>query len=390
VKAPVPTSAKGWSNSKVQTSYYRTRFLATHALVVALLLSLVGCAAPERSPEQDSTVHVSTATWWQIDRDIANASLAAEEAAENYARGLMDGWMRRVGELGEEEFIPWYTGFWTQQWLSIKVAWYKMGDGDDPAVRQLAAYLQEEYQERVLEPASEEVDPNAVSEQATNLYVKLLAAQLPAIPRRYEVPLAQFERRLQTIPAISAATPAAQNASLYCLVHSDPIAALPSYASFLERLRERRAGLGAGPSDTRLSPIAERAAERLIDQLAIKSGASAAAAALGGVAGMVISLGAAGFGAIAHAQEKPALEAQLRATLEVVQAEMWQQLVEDPASGVLAGVHDITEQIEHGLASARGERWPCGAAMSAPEITGNRPDDDHQLQPLRAEFSGGG
>jgi hypothetical protein len=111
---------------------------------------------------------------------------------------------------------------------------------------------------------------------------------------------------------------------------------------------------------------------------------------LGGVAGMVISLGAAGFGAIAHAQEKPALEAQLRATLEVVQAEMWQQLVEDPASGVLAGVHDITEQIEHGLASARGERWPCGAAMSAPEITGNRPDDDHQLQPLRAEFSGGG
>ncbi|EXI80902.1 MAG: hypothetical protein AW10_01515 [Candidatus Accumulibacter appositus] len=383
-----------WSNDKVQTLYYRSRLLATHALVVALLLSLVGCAAPEPSPERDSPFHVSAATWWQIDHDIANASLAAEEAAENYARGLMDGWMRRVGELGEEDFIPWYTGYWTQQWLAIKVAWYKMGDGDDdgdePAVRRLAAYLQEEYQERVLGPAAEEVDPNAVSEQATKLYVKLLAEQLPAIPRRYEVPLAQFDRRLQAIPAISAATPGAQNASLYRLVHSDPIAALPAYASLLAHLRELRAGLGSGPSDARLSPIAERAAERLTDQLAIKSGASAAAAALGGVAGMVFSLGAAGFGAIAHAQEKAALEAQLRDILAVAQEEMWRQLVEDRASGVLAGIQHIAEQIEHGLASARTERWPLGAAMSAPEITGNRPEGDHQLQPLRADFSGGG
>lgn len=380
----------------MQTSYYRTRLLATHALVVALLLSLVGCAAPERSPERDATVQVSTATWWQVDQDIASASLAAEEAAENYARGLMDGWMRRVGELGEEDFIPWYTGYWTQQWLSIKVAWYKMGDGDGDgdaaAVRRLAAYLQKEYQEQVLEPASEEVDPNAVSEQATNLYVKLLAEQLPAIRRRYAVPLAQFERRLQVIPAISATTPGAQNASLYRLVHSDPVAALPAYASLLEHLRERRAGLGAGPSDARLSPIAEGAAERLIDQLAIKSGASAAAAALGGVAGMVISLGAAGFGAIAHAHEKPALEAQLRETLEVAQAEMWRQLVEDPASGVLAGIYHIVEQIERGLASARAGRWPYGPPTATPGIPANRPVDDnpHQHHPLPADFPGGG
>jgi hypothetical protein len=398
VKAPRPAARKRVIKDKVHTSYFRTRLLATHALVVALLLSLAGCAAPERSPEGDSTVHVSATTWQQVDQDIASASLAAQEAAENYAHGLMDGWMRRVRELGEEDFIPWYTGYWTQQWLSIKVAWYKMGDGegneagDDPAVRRLATYLQEEYQERVLEPAAEEVDPNAVSEQATSLYVKLLAEQLQGIRRRHDVPTAQFEHRLQAIPAIAAATPGAQNASLYRLVYSDPIAALPAYASLLEHLRERRAGFGAGPSDARLSPIAERTAENLMDQLAIKSGASAAAAALGGVAGIVVSLGAAGFGAIAHAQEKPALEAQLRETLDVAQEEMWRQLVEDPASGVLAGIYHIAEQIERGLASTGGELKPFGAEMLAPEIPGNKPvDDDHYpVQPLPADFPGGG
>jgi len=384
--------------NKVHTSYYRTRLLATHALVVALLLSLAGCAAPERSPEGDSSVHVSATTWQQVDQDIASASLTAQEAAENYAHGLMDGWMRRVRELGEEDFIPWYTGYWTQQWLSIKVAWYKMGDGegneagDDPAVRRLAAYLQEEYQERVLEPAAEEVDPNAVSEQATSLYVKLLAEQLQGIPRRHDVPTAQFEHRLQAIPAIAAATPAAQNASLYRLVYSDPIASLPAYASLLEHLREVRAGFGAGPSDAQLSPVAERAAESLMDQLAIRSGASAAAAALGGVAGIVVSLGAAGFGAIAHAQEKPALEAQLRETLDVALEEMWRQLVEDPASGVLAGIYHIAEQIERGLASTRTGLRPFGAAMWAPEIPGHTPvdDGDYPTQPLPADFPGGG
>ncbi len=340
----------------MRTSYYRTRLLASHALLVALLLSLVGCAAPERSPERDSTVHVSAATWWQVDNDIASASLAAEQAAENYARGLMDGWMRRLGELGEEDFIPWYTGYWTQQWLSIKVAWYKMGDGDDGndgAVRRLAAYLQEAYQEQVLEPASEEVAPNAVGDQATNLYVKLLAEQLQGIPRRYGVPDAEFDRRLQAISAISAATPSGQDASLYQLVNTEPIADLPAYAVLIGHLREAWGGLDGGPSDSGISPLAERAAERLVNRLALSSSASVAAAALGGVAGAVISLGAAGFGAIAHAREEPALEAELRETLRAAEEEMWQRLFENPATGVLAGVHHISREIAGSLADTR-------------------------------------
>lgn len=382
----------------MRTSYYRTLLPATRSLVAALVLSLVGCAAPERPLERASTVYVSDDTWRQIDHDIAAASLAAEASAANFARGFIDGWMRRVRELTEQDFIPWYTGYWTQQWLSIKVAWYKMGDGDgdedggDPAARRLAAYLQEEYQERVLEPASEDVDPDEVVDQATGLYVKLLAEQLQGIPRRHGVPTAQFDRRLQAIPAIAAATPAAQNASLYRLVHSQPLAALPAYASLMAQLREARAGLGAGPSEARISPIAERAAERLIDQLAIRSGASAAAAAVGGVAGMVISLGAAGFSAIAHAQEKPVLEAQLHASLDAAQEEMWQHLVEDPATGVLAGIHHITEQIQLGLVSAMVNPLQRGASSVTPVIPAHTPfdDDGFQANPVAPGFRGGG
>jgi hypothetical protein len=386
----------------VSISYYRTLLLTAHSLVVALLLSVLGCATPEPPPERAPAPHVSASTWQQVDDDIAAASRVAWESAENFARGLMDGWMRRVRELGEEDFIPWYTGYWTQQWLSIKVAWYKMGDGgsdgdgdgNDASVRRLAAYLQEEYAERVLEPASEEIDPDVVTEQATNLYVKLLAEQLQGMPRRHGVPRAQFERRLKALSAIAAATPAAPDASLYDLVHSQPVGRLPAYASLLARLHEGRSRVVAGPVAARISPIAERAARKLIDQMAISGGASAAAAAVGGVAGMVLSLGAAGVGAIAHAQEKPALEAQLRATLDSAQTAMWRQLVDDPDTGVLAGIKHIADQIELGLGAATAEPQAFEPAVLAPEFPDEEPFNRHHhhdpTRRLPADFPGGG
>lgn len=328
-------------------SFYKTRVLTMHFLIVALIVSLAGCAGSERPTEPAPPVYVSENTWRQVDRDIGTASLAARGTAENYAHGFITDWMSRVRALSEEDFIPWYTSYWTQQWLSIKVAWYQVGD--DPVTR-LASYLQEQYQERVLTPVSEEIDPRDIMAQATTLYVRLLAEQLQGIPRRYGVPAALFDRRLQAISAIAAATPGTQDASLYRLVTTEPLTDLPPYAALIEHLRQAGGGLDAGPSDARISPVAERAAERLVDRLALSGGASAAAAAVGGVAGAVISLGAAGFAAIAHAQEKPALEAELRESLRMAEDEMWQRLFENPTTGVLAGVHHISGEIAGSLA----------------------------------------
>jgi hypothetical protein len=86
-------------------------------------------------------------------------------------------------------------------------------------------------------------------------------------------------------------------------------------------------------------------------KLAISSGASAAAAAVGGVAGMVISLGAAGFGVIAHENERSEMEAQLREELNPALDDMWHSLMEDPVIGVMGGVNHIAEQIEGSVAS---------------------------------------
>ena len=319
-------------------------------LFVVLLVALAGCATPQPPRELPPPVEIPESTWWRVDNDIAAASLAATEPAGDHARSRMESWRGRVRALTESDFIPWFTGYWTQQWLAIKVAWYKLGaeEGSDPAVDRLAAYLQEQYDERVLEPVAREIDPDAVRGEATMLYIRILGEQLPVIQRRHGVPQAAFDRRLQDIPAIAPAP----GASLYQIVHTDPVDKLPAYAALLSRFAKGAGGAGEGPAEARISPVAKRASENMVARLGPAVGASAAAAAVGGVAGMVISLGAAGFGAIAHEKERPEIEAQLRESLDAALGDMWWSLVEDPASGVMAGVHHISGQIAGGLASS--------------------------------------
>ena len=333
-------------------SFYGGVILTLRSMSVALMVALAGCATTDRPPDRAPPVQVSERTWLQVDSEIGAASSVATGAAKHYARDAMEDWRGRVQKRTEADFIPWFTDYWTQQWLAIKVGWYKMSgeEGTDPTVKRLAIYLQEQYQDRVLAPVSKEIDPDVVREQATNLYVERLGEKLRGIPQHYGVPPDQFDQRLKGIPAIALAPPPANSASLYEIVHALPRKDLPAYEALLAQVRKASGGAGAGPSDARISPVAKRASEKLVARLATSGGASAAAAVVGGVAGMAISLGAAAFSANAHEKERPKMEAQLRENLNAALDDMWLSLVEDPATGVMAGVYALSERIEGSLA----------------------------------------
>lgn len=340
------------SRRALAKSVFGNAIFNLRSLFIVLMVALAGCATTDRTPALAPPVHISEDTWWQVDRDISAASLAARGPAKNYARGFMESWKGRVHQRTEADFIPWFTSYWTQQWLAVKAAWYKLnnGEGMDPAVRQLATYLQEQYNKRVLDPVAREIDPDVVRVRATTLYIQLLGDQLQSIPRRYGIPPDRFDQRLRNIQAINLAPPAAQSASLYQIVYADPVTRLPAFVALIDRVRKEAGGAGAGPSDARVSPLAKGVSEKLMAKLAISGGASAAAAVVGGVAGMAISIGAAGFGVIAHESDRSEMEAQLREELNPALDDMWHSLMEDPVIGVLGGVNHIAEQIEGSVA----------------------------------------
>ncbi len=330
------------------------------ALHVTLLGVLTGCAS-EPAPEPPPVL-ISAQTWQQIDVDIVVASTQAKGQAEGYARVGMEHWMDLVYQRTEDAFIPWYTSYWTQQWLTMKVAWYQLGA--DSTANRLTRYLQEEYLEQVLLPVAEELDPEVLKNQATTLYVQRLAEQLQSLPQRYRVPQVQFDQHLQGIPAISLAPPATRNASLYQLLHAQPsIGKLPAYVALIDRINQ--AGTRSGASAQGVSTVAQLASERLEAQVATRGASSSAAALMGKVAGMVLSVGVAGVGMVMHEYERPEMAVQVRQALNEAFDDAWLELLRNRRSGVLAGVYYLSEQVEGSLSQRVSLPLPA-AGISAP------------------------
>jgi hypothetical protein len=352
--------------------------LNLRALIVALLVVLAGCAIPHRAPEVVAPVVIPQSTWQQVDQDIIAASKDATEQVKIYARGSMDHWRVRVYEHTEENFIPWFSGYWTQEWLSMKVTWYTMSAGGekDPSAKRLGLYLQKQYHDRVLDPVALEIDPDAIMGQATEFYIQLLGKHLQEIAQRYGVPQNQLDRRLKDIPAIALAPPPAHNASLYQMIHAEPIAKLPAYVALIDRIHNAAGGAGVGSSDAAILSVAIKTNEKLESQLASRGVASVASAATGKVAGMMISMGLAGFHAVENENERLEMEAQLRKNLGTAFDEAWLKLVKSPTTGVMAGVYYLAGQIEGSLAKSVALPVIIGPVPREVPLPGTQPLQD--------------
>lgn len=299
-------------------------------LVLAGLVLLAGCAS--------APVQVPADAWRRLDQDIAAASRAAAEQSRAYAVTAMGRWLQLVQRQTDETFIPWFSGYWTQQWLGLRVSWYRLG-GDE--VQRLAAYLQEEYRAQVLEPVAEDISPERIQRGAMRIYVRQLDMRLQALPARHQIPQEQFDARLEALPVLP-------GASLRQLLRADPLERLPAYAALLERVRVGPGGDWS--SDPGISLVAQRTSERLVEEMTTSGAASALSAMLGRAAGSALSLGVTLFTAMARASERPQAEAQLRLSLQATLEQETQALLRSPQHGVLAGVLELSGQVERGLA----------------------------------------
>ncbi|EJL01329.1 lipoprotein, putative [Pseudomonas fluorescens Q2-87] len=319
------------------------------SLMLAVLLVLAGCATPQRG-QQAATVAVSQDTWRQVDRQIIAASKSALEQTGVYASGSMEHWRVLVYERTEAEFIPWFSSYWTQEWLAMKVGWYSASakGAEDSSARRLAVYLQEQYRDQVLEPVAVEIDPEAIRASATDYYVRLVNQQVQVIAQRHRIPIEWINRRLHAIPAINLGPPATRNASLYEVVHTEPLNTLPAYAALIDHVN-KAAATGSGPSDAVIATVAQRTSEKIEGQFATRGAAGAAAAVAGKAAGALISVGVAGVRAIIHEGERPEMEAQIRKSLSAAFDEAWFKSLKHPLSGVMAPVYYLDEEIEGNL-----------------------------------------
>lgn len=318
--------------------------------LVASVVILGGCVHPPApvvetpAPRYD----VPAGTWRAVDEQILAASVYASHEAGAYARVAMDDWQARVRRLTEEVFIPWYAGYWTQQWIATRVAWYKLQytEGEDTPEERLISYLQQQFYEQVLEPVSRFVDPYMVMEETAAIYLRELKCRLDRLPSKYHIPPAAFDQHLDAIPAIVVLAVPLQDASLHAVLQAPDLADVPAYATLLGQIAAINGATGLTPSADRLHGVARQAVTKLVGTLAVRGGATAASTLVGGFMGVLISAGAAAWGVVEHDHDRPGMEAQLRSNLDAALDVMWHDLVEDPRGGVTAVVQHMSVQVE--------------------------------------------
>ena len=326
-------------------------------LLIAFIVATGGCSQPPpRIEAPPATVYpIEPGTLRAIDERILDASVYAKHESEACARVAMDEWRSRVREYTEDVFIPWYTSYWTQQWIATRVAWYRLQyvEGEATPEDRLVSYLQEQFYIQVLEPVSSFVDPHTVMGYTTDSYVRELKDRLDPLPFEYRIPVDAFNRHLDTIPAIVVLAETLQEASLRQVLQTVDLSDLPAYVILLGNIAAVNDTPGPTPSPDRLHAVARRAVTRLVGSLALSGGAAAASTVVGGFWGILISMGSAAWSMKEHEQDKPEMEAQLQGNLDAALGSMWQDLVEDKYGGVTAVVHHMSEHIESAVTYPR-------------------------------------
>lgn len=327
-----------------------------NVMVFLMLGMLTGCSStPTTVSDQDvATTKISVATYRRIDQDIWDASVSARIDAEAYARYAVQQWAEKVWGQTVKSFIPWYVDYWTQEGLFIKFAWYQLIENDDTAAatERLAAHLQEQFSERVLEPVALETDPDRITDKSAALYTSVLANQIRVIPDRYQIPLAAFHGKLKVVPAIELSIRPVQNVSLYEILTADDIAGMPAYKNLSTRNYSSADGSAFRSTRSKLDAVAQRTADKLAGKIVLRGGGTAAAAIAGGGLGVVISAGFTAWSMIEYEKERPSLEAELRENLWMALNETTHILLEDRDRGVLAAVHHMSTNIENHVRSA--------------------------------------
>jgi hypothetical protein len=287
-----------------------------------------------------------------VEREIVLASLTGRGEATGYARQAVAAWLDRVRQHSEQEFIPWYTSYWTQEWLMLKLALHGHDGADQQsaASRELAKYLQAKFASQVLEPASEPTGPGGILRQATAIYLRALRTAVAQAGQRHRLPARALRAWLEQVPAIAPAASGLRGVSLGELLAAEPTLQVAAYDGLLQRIAGGGAAFDRRMTDAELLPAACAVADAFVERIAARGG-SAAATVIGGPVGAVISLGLGGWSYAQHEQDRPQLEAKLREQLLGVRGRWYRELLQEPEAGVLGAVQHIHGQI---VAALRG------------------------------------
>ncbi len=195
--------------------------------------------------------------------------------------------------------------------------------------------VQQQFSARVLRPQIAELELERIVQVTVNHYVERLRIELAAIPERYQLPVADWERYLAGLAVTTMDTEGGREVPLTLK------ALTASAAGGTVMLAARLQPMMAKATGTALTT----ASNPLVKQLANSGAAKLAGNASGKFLGIFVGVGILVWDLWDHHQTEQEYRPRLRQSIADYFEVMKQVLVDDPEEGVMFTFHDLEGQL---------------------------------------------
>lgn len=350
--------------------YFLARFYRAAKWSTLLVLVLLGSAfvagrylQPPGSEwpwlDEDRTFTVAVPVdWSEVDGEIQQVFSEARDRARMTARTRLDAWHAELMGRVESDFLPWYFGFWNQEWRDLKAAGYLAADwaGLKDAEDAMMSDFRDAFAARVMPPGETQLRMEAIAREALGVYLAHAREELPDIPKEYGVPREDWQEHLASI-GLQLQQTATQDEQVPTTLKG--LVAFGAAGTTAVILRSgsalRRVGAAAG----RWSPrAAVGAGETALVGTALRgrvarTGGRQAAKTGGRVGGRILGVAAlAGFLAwdvYDYRRTEAELRPKLRQRLDAYLRQVSERMLADPETGVLAPVYEVQGHVHQQL-----------------------------------------
>jgi hypothetical protein len=185
---------------------------AVWLIVAVIILVAAGHLAfkhqtPNRPLQTQAPVPVPQTDWQGVDRSVEEALKAAHRAAETAAQSKLDAWSATLMGRVDADFLPWYFGYWNQQALGLRSAFYwtthALGISQSDAGERITWEIQQQFAQRVMRPEIAQMELERMAQETLQVYVDELNPKLAAIPKDYKIPQGEWLRYLNEIAVLT-------------------------------------------------------------------------------------------------------------------------------------------------------------------------------------------
>lgn len=184
-------------------------------LLAALIGFLVyrvgtGMKRPHRASQEARFQSVSIVDWKAVDASIKRSLENAYSKAQRHAEVETEAWIKELQTRVDEDFLPWWFGYFNQQAVMLRAAGYWCLDtplleglvGRQESMQErLGRLVEREFHARVLQPRSAQLRVEKITRKTMEVYLLELQEELDRVQVEFQVNPQDWGKYLGGLPA---------------------------------------------------------------------------------------------------------------------------------------------------------------------------------------------